>query len=52
MNSSKWLKEIWNILALKKMINGLSVRTHTCNPSYLGGRDQDDHSSSPDWAKS
>jgi hypothetical protein len=22
---------------------------HACNPSYLGGRDQEDHSSKPDW---
>jgi hypothetical protein len=25
---------------------------HTCNPSYLGGLDQKDHCSKPDWAKS
>jgi hypothetical protein len=25
---------------------------HTCNPSYLGGRDQEDHSSKPALAKS
>jgi hypothetical protein len=23
---------------------------HACNPSYLGGRDQKDHSSKPAWA--
>jgi hypothetical protein len=26
--------------------------THTCNPSYSGGRDQEDHSSKPTWANS
>jgi hypothetical protein len=26
--------------------------THTCNPSYSGGRDQEDHSSKPAWANS
>jgi hypothetical protein len=25
---------------------------HTCNPSYSGGRDQEDHSSKPAWANS
>jgi hypothetical protein len=25
---------------------------HACNPSYLGGRDQEDHSSKPAWANS
>jgi hypothetical protein len=25
---------------------------HACNPSYLGGRDQEDHSSKPVWANS
>jgi hypothetical protein len=25
---------------------------HTCNPSYLGGRDYEDHSSKPAWANS
>jgi hypothetical protein len=24
---------------------------HTCNPRYLGGRDQEDHGSRPAWAK-
>jgi hypothetical protein len=26
--------------------------THTCNPNYSGGRDQEDHSSKPAWANS
>jgi hypothetical protein len=25
---------------------------HAYNPSYSGGRDQEDHSSKPDWANS
>jgi hypothetical protein len=25
---------------------------HLCNPSYSGGRDQEDHDSKPDWANS
>jgi hypothetical protein len=25
---------------------------HACNPSYSGGRDQEDHDSKPAWAKS
>jgi hypothetical protein len=25
---------------------------HTCYPSYLGGRDQEDHSSKPAWVNS
>jgi hypothetical protein len=25
---------------------------HACNPSYSGGRDQEDHSSKPAWANS
>jgi hypothetical protein len=25
---------------------------HTCNHSYLGGRDQEDHGSKPAWANS
>jgi hypothetical protein len=26
--------------------------THACNPSYSGGRDQEDHGSKSAWAKS
>jgi hypothetical protein len=25
---------------------------HTCNPSYSGGRDQEDHGSKPAWVNS
>jgi hypothetical protein len=35
------------------MIFKLGVRvTHACNPSYSGGRDQDDHGSKPGQANS
>jgi hypothetical protein len=30
----------------------LVLVTHTCNPSYLGGRDQEDHRSKQAWANS
>jgi hypothetical protein len=26
--------------------------SHTCNPSYSGGRNQEDHGLKPDWANS
>jgi hypothetical protein len=28
---------------------GWAPVAHTCNPSYSGGRDQEDHSSKPAW---
>jgi hypothetical protein len=28
------------------------LAAHTCNPSYSGGRDQEDHDLKPDWANS
>jgi hypothetical protein len=28
------------------------LEAHTCNPSYSGGRDQEDHGSKPTWANS
>jgi hypothetical protein len=32
----------------KKIVNlGLALVAHTCNPSYSGGRDQEDRSSKP-----
>jgi hypothetical protein len=31
---------------------GLVPVSHTCNPSYSGSRDQEDHSSKPAWANS
>jgi hypothetical protein len=34
----------------KKEQTGQVLMTHACNPSYLGGRDQEDHGSRPSWA--
>jgi hypothetical protein len=36
---------------LKKKSAGHPL-THTCNPTYSGGRDQEDRSSKPTWASS
>jgi hypothetical protein len=33
-------------------LNELALVAHTCNPSYLGDRGQEDHSSKPAWANS
>jgi hypothetical protein len=30
----------------------LGTVAHTCNPSYSGGRDQEDHGSKPAWVNS
>jgi hypothetical protein len=30
----------------------LNIVAHTCNPSYSGGKDQEDQGSRPAWAKS
>jgi hypothetical protein len=30
----------------------LALVAHVCNPSYSGGRDQEDHSLKPAWANS
>jgi hypothetical protein len=35
-----------------KMKPRLGTVAHTCNPSYSGGRDQEDHGSEPAWANS
>jgi hypothetical protein len=32
--------------------NPCSPVVHSCNPSYSGGRDEEDHSSKPDWGNS
>jgi hypothetical protein len=36
----------------KKNFKRLVPVAHACNPSYLGGRDQEDLSSKPAWANS
>jgi hypothetical protein len=36
---------------LKKRVDQVPV-AHTCNPSFLGGRDQGDHGLKPAWANS
>jgi hypothetical protein len=33
-------------------LEGQAPVTHACNPSYSGGRDQEDRSSKPAWANS
>jgi hypothetical protein len=46
------------ILLRKKLLNGEEIGryqalvAHTCNPSYLGGRDQEDCGLKPVWANS
>jgi hypothetical protein len=42
-----------NYKELQKSLSGqLLVQTHACNPSYLGGRDQEHCISKPAWADS
>jgi hypothetical protein len=41
-----------SLLYLKKKKRGLGTVVHTCNPSYLGSRDQKDCGSRPAQAKS
>jgi hypothetical protein len=36
----------------KKKNQSQAPVAHTCNPSYLGGRDQEDQGSKPAWANS
>jgi hypothetical protein len=36
----------------KKLKNNQMLVAHTCNPSYSGGRDQEDCDSKPAWANS
>jgi hypothetical protein len=35
---------------LNKEIASQALVTHTCNPTYSGGRDQEAHNSKPAWA--
>jgi hypothetical protein len=50
--SSKWIKYLSR--RKNKFLNGkvnLALVAHICNPSYSGGRDQEDSSLKPAWAK-
>jgi hypothetical protein len=45
------MKSPWTInIYLKKMKDSQALVAYTCNPSYSGGRDQEDHGSKPAWA--
>jgi hypothetical protein len=39
------------IIELKMKVVGVGRITHACNPSYSGGRDGEDRSLRPAWAK-
>jgi hypothetical protein len=39
-------------LPLKKIPGSQVLVAHACNPSYSGGRDQEDRGSKPAWANS
>jgi hypothetical protein len=39
-------------LPIKSSFRSQASVAHTCNPSFLGDRDQEDHSSKPTWEKS
>jgi hypothetical protein len=43
-------EEAIKVYVIKKIRSGTVA--HTCNTSYLGSRDWEDHSSRPAWAKS
>jgi hypothetical protein len=39
-------------IRLNKTASCQALVAHTCNPSYSGGRDEEDHGSKPAWANS
>jgi hypothetical protein len=43
------LRDVWLSNIESPKMSQVPV-VHTCNPSYLGGRDQEDPSSKPAWA--
>jgi hypothetical protein len=43
---------VWLQAILLKMKASRVLVVHICNPSYSGGRDQEDHGSKPAWANS
>jgi hypothetical protein len=56
VNISMYLVSPWNNYSFNRSLKvpGLSweLVAHTHNPSYSGGRDQEDHGSKPAWANS
>jgi hypothetical protein len=44
--------KLWRQVILKNIYYSWALVVHTCNPSYSGGRDQEDHSSKPAQANS
>jgi hypothetical protein len=39
------------MLKYQKEFQSQALVAHACNPSYSGGKDQEDRSSKPAWAK-
>jgi hypothetical protein len=49
---TRWRKGTATKQVFKKVKLGTRVVVHACKPCYLGGKDQEDHSSKPAQAKS
>jgi hypothetical protein len=49
-NNINYLRVNYDNKSIKNM--GQALVAHTCNPTYSGGRDQEDHGSKPAWANS
>jgi hypothetical protein len=47
-----WLVVVFQIQLSESSLQNQALVTCTCNPSYLRGRDQEDHGSKPTWANS
>jgi hypothetical protein len=43
---------IYFVYMYKSRTKGWALLAHTCNPSYLGGRDQENHGLKLAWANS
>jgi hypothetical protein len=51
--SPVWAKKQWDPFSkITRAKTADGDWNHICNPSYLGGRDQEDHSLKPAWANS
>jgi hypothetical protein len=50
--STVWSKNTQFYLIVKEVTICPARVAHTCNPSYSGGRDQDDRGLKPAWANS